>query len=288
VEGLIELNHTLEHIDVCVRSEVGAEEACITELTELVEACSRVSPHFEGGRLVAESLKKHVDAERVVADGVGPAESQPTGIPPAAWLRATLTPETRDQGVAPAGAAPLTGDDNPQVGPLAPDVLISYSTRVDPAAAGDERGKQLTLHIASVLERHGISCYHGLMAPPGEVWWHHWFGRVARCKVAIVVLSPGYFASEQCIRELNALLEHKKELRIIPVVAAPGVAEAMKQNFLGTTERGQLQAAGIRALFRTNWLPPPDEAGGVFEVGSPESAGLLVGAVRAKLRELPP
>ena len=61
-------------------------------------------------------------------------------------------------------------------------------------------------HIASVLDAEEISYYHGKMCPVTSQWMVEWFGRVERCKVAVVLLSPGYFRSKQCIKELWSLV----------------------------------------------------------------------------------
>eukprot|EP00035_Acanthoeca_spectabilis_P007311 m.135187 g.135187 ORF g.135187 m.135187 type:complete len:1052 (-) comp13897_c0_seq1:323-3478(-) len=145
---------------------------------------------------------------------------------------------------------------------LIEDVLISYATghTADPAGP-DDAGARLLRQVSATLTAAGISHYHGEMCPASRSWQVEWFGRVERCSVAVVLLSPGYLQSRACLKELLALLQCSRLTdadRIIPVVVAPGVREALHGNFAGDTYQGQLQASAVRTLCNRNWLPPPD------------------------------
>lgn len=96
VEGLVELNPTMDYVDVCVRSQTGDEKACIAHLTELMHECSALSSDFECSMLMGDSLKSHVDVERHVAHGVG---SRDLSSNPVQWLHHVLSKsatESRD------------------------------------------------------------------------------------------------------------------------------------------------------------------------------------------------
>ena len=141
--------------------------------------------------------------------------------------------------------------------------------------------------IAGVLESNHISCYHGKLCPVASQWKVEWFGRVERCKVAVVLLSPGYFESEQCMVELLALITrgglNGLQNKIIPVIVAEGVGTAMQGDFLGSNRLQQLRASTIRTLFRGNWLPAPDEGTGVFDGDVEGNSARLITAIRTVL-----
>merc|ERR1719201_1684475 len=90
-----------------------------------------------------------------------------------------------------------------------------------------------------MLRAHGISSYNHKMCPAGESQDRWWFSRTAnapmrQCKGAVVLLSPAYFESAQCTRELMGLLESPLQPRILPLVSED-LGAAMDGDFLGSS-----------------------------------------------------
>eukprot|EP00035_Acanthoeca_spectabilis_P017385 m.362309 g.362309 ORF g.362309 m.362309 type:complete len:344 (+) comp16649_c1_seq9:5068-6099(+) len=158
------------------------------------------------------------------------------------------------------------------------DVLISYATDVAP---GDREGAVAMRRVAGTLEANGISVFHGEKVQPGDDWQVEWFGRILRCRVAIVMLSQSYFRSKSCSDELIALL--KSNIKIIPVIVGSGVKKTMRKSFLGESPEQKMRANYIRARLTMNWLPAPQDNHGIFDDGM--HSDTLIATIRNKIRE---
>jgi hypothetical protein len=104
-----------------------------------------------------------------------------------------------------------------------PEVCISYATgtrrSIDAKGAGP--GMRQAEAIIKGLHTKGISCGSGLHVPTGENW-KSFLQKIRTCKVFIVLLSPAFYLSENCLDELYAALPvaNTKERVIIPLLCS--------------------------------------------------------------------
>ena len=134
-----------------------------------------------------------------------------------------------------------------------PPVIFSYCTKTD-GGRGEERMWQVANHLRS----HGIASFNGKQVEPGEDWMQKWLGKMPEADVCIALLSPDYFKSGPCKKEIFCAARQGKH--IIPVIFE--TPPPMKKGYFGKSvderEKGNfvLQELG-------NWLPPPEE--GLFQ-----------------------
>lgn len=94
-------------------------------------------------------------------------------------------------------------------------------------------------------------------------------------KAAIVMLSPGYFASQPCASELASLVTSRDFLsKMIPVIVAdPDEVKNLTQHdnlkqWLEVNRRpveADKLATCVNSFVHTNWLPPPNDVFGTDE-----------------------
>eukprot|EP00035_Acanthoeca_spectabilis_P028996 m.472875 g.472875 ORF g.472875 m.472875 type:complete len:400 (+) comp33423_c0_seq1:125-1324(+) len=104
-----------------------------------------------------------------------------------------------------------------------PDVLLSYTTRAT-TEKDDNAGEAAMLQVAACLDAAQISHCNYNKTSVGSGCEPEWVGRVPNCRAAIVMLSPGYFKSEQCLRELITVLQSTLKDRIVSVVVTDPIA----------------------------------------------------------------
>lgn len=65
----------------------------------------------------------------------------------------------------------------------------------------------------------GISCFNGMMVPPGGYWASAWYNQLTRCKVFVPMLSREFLRSHSCKYELQSGIGRKIEasMEIIPL-----------------------------------------------------------------------
>eukprot|EP00041_Stephanoeca_diplocostata_P022437 m.535083 g.535083 ORF g.535083 m.535083 type:complete len:490 (-) comp22063_c0_seq3:135-1604(-) len=136
------------------------------------------------------------------------------------------------------------------------DVILSYRTdRIH--GSGDGEGLAYCEGIARALHDAGHTPFHGHMVCGGDNWQQMWYGEMPFADVAIVMLSPAYFQSEACVRELCKICEQPRlNDCILPVYIG---AVDLHANILGTSVPAQRRANFIRTTLSGNCIPDPRE-----------------------------
>lgn len=167
-----------------------------------------------------------------------------------------------------------------QKSPVPNEVLISYATELG-VSSGASEGQRIMLEVAAAIEAAGLSVFHGKKVGPGENWKIQWFGRVPVAKVALVLLSPAYFESRSCIKELLAVIE-EDGVTVIPVIVSEDTAKAMKT----FVQQQTLEANAIKTLLKGNWFPEPGHTRGVIQGSTAAEFEDNCAALVARIREL--
>lgn len=153
------------------------------------------------------------------------------------------------------------------------DAIISYRTILNEGDTED-KGLWLCEALAQELKKSGLRPFHGRMVKGGDNWQEVWFGNMPDAKVAIVMFSPAFFASEACVEELKAILKEPDVSKcVIPVFVAP-VSMGKKDDFLESDKKLKKTANFIRSKIDGNCIPPPDK--GLFQQNWDTNVALLI------------
>eukprot|EP00035_Acanthoeca_spectabilis_P005196 m.111067 g.111067 ORF g.111067 m.111067 type:complete len:574 (-) comp12912_c0_seq1:182-1903(-) len=143
-------------------------------------------------------------------------------------------------------------------------VLISYATDTF-HGNGLKEGEKAMKDLVKFLEKDNeVNCYHCNKGITGCLWRPEWFGRIPKTEVAIVMVSPGYYKSKNCLIELHALMEAQvgQKIHLIPVVVLPPGDHATEDALLDfVTEkrmfsrREQVNVDFILRFTGLNYLP---------------------------------
>ena len=132
-----------------------------------------------------------------------------------------------------------------------PEVIFSYATK-----SNNGKGKDDMWALANVLRENGITSFNGYQVEAGDNWQEAFYGRLPEAQVAILVLSPEYFASDACVKECATILRESK-IKIVPVqFGMPNI----QGHFLGEGD-DEIMLANLIKSKLGNVYPPPDQGG---------------------------
>ena len=163
-----------------------------------------------------------------------------------------------------------------------PKVILSYATRSDGG-----RGELWMWKVANALREVGITTYNGKQNVTAGKWDQKFFGKLHDATILVAFLSPEYFESHACRREI--FLAASLEMPIVPlIIAAPpaGLRQGSTERYFGATpaeaaELENIEKGNLVSLSTNNFLPPPDR--GVFQDDFDRNCETLVALLRAKL-----
>lgn len=100
------------------------------------------------------------------------------------------------------------------------------------------------------------------MAKGGQNWKSEWFGKLGASRIAVVMLSPSYFESDACVKELTAICQQLDSSCILVVHMEK---TSMQGNFLKDCDQISLsehekeqRSNYFRVAISGNMIPPPE------------------------------
>lgn len=170
--------------------------------------------------------------------------------------------------------------------------LFSFASKLNPDDTTN--GGQAALeNIVKAVEAAGLTTLYSTKVVSENTEKTVWLQQVANAKIAIVMLSAGYFTSKSCISELVVLLERRLEFknRILPIcVQDPGestdqhVLEAFFRKegmYQGEEERA---ASFVRSVMKLNHL----NADGVYPYNEDEIHAEILRTVQQSAPKIGP
>ena len=157
-----------------------------------------------------------------------------------------------------------------------PDVVFSYASK-----SRGGKGKDDMWAMCNLCRAHNITSFNGYMVKAGEDWQLEWYGLMPEAKVVVLILSPEYFASKNCVKECVTTLRTKSADQILPVqFGLPN----MRGRFLGEG-RDEIKSANVIRQRIGNAIPPPDQ--GTFADDFPKHGAAFIKRLREMLEGHP-
>ena len=163
-----------------------------------------------------------------------------------------------------------------------PKVMLSYATATDGG-----QGELWMWRVACALREVGIATYNGKQNVTAGDWYQSFFGKLPEAMVFVAFLSPEYFESWACRREIYMAASHDKA--IIPlIIATPpaGLRQGNPERYFGKTEAEKsepdnIEKGNVVSMHTNNILPPPDR--GFFQDDFDGNCAILVDLIQRKL-----